>query len=250
MLYNLLHTLFDSSAAARKLRKAVYAITRITPHNLSLYKLAFQHSSMPDATYSNERLEFLGDAVLSLIIGEYLFKKYPLKEEGFLTEIRARIVNRASLGKLAKQVGVDTLVQYHRSARNRGGFKFVYGNALEALIGAVYLDRGYHHCRTFVLTQLISAHIDLEALIENDTNYKSQLITWANRNRKKVHFQIIQEQQMGGNREFTAQAKLDSEVIGQGQGRSKKQAEQQAAYSALMEYASQPHQPLGSVHTE
>lgn len=232
-IVNSLLTLFTFSAEARQLRKGVYNITQITPHNLQLYKLAFQHGSIPGTTYSNERLEFLGDAVLSLIIAEHLFKKYPLKEEGFLTEIRSRIVNRASLGKLAKKLGVDTLVQYHKSARHKSGFQFVYGNALEALIGAVYLDRGYEHSRIFVINQLLNAHIDLEDLIQNDTNYKSQLIIWANRNQKKVQFKTVCTQSQKGIKEFTAQAIVGEEPMGQGQGRNKKQAEQQAACNAL-----------------
>ena len=224
--------LFPSSEA-QQLRRAVYAITRRKPCNLALYQLAFQHGSVPGTTVSNERLEFLGDAVLSLIIGEYLFKKYPLKEEGFLTEIRARIVNRASLGQLAKQVGINKLVQHNKNARHKGGFKFVDGNALEALIGAVYLDQGYKRCRQFVIERLLKLHIDLEALIQNDTNYKSQLITWANRTRKQVQFQIVDEQRIDGFKEFTAQVIIDGAMAAQGQGRNKKQAEQQAAHTAL-----------------
>ncbi len=230
----------NTATAAPPLRRAVYAITHCKPRNLALYKLAFQHGSVAGGTTaSNERLEFLGDAVLSLIVGEYLFKKYPLKEEGFLTEIRARIVNRATLGELARQVGVDALVQYNKKARSRGGYKFVDGNALEALIGAVYLDRGLQRCRRFVIERLLKPHIDLEALIENDTNYKSQLIIWANRNRKQIQFQIVAEQRTEGAREFTAQVTLDDAIVGQGQGKSKKQAEQQAAHVALQEI--QPH---------
>ena len=221
------------SPEAKQLKSAIYAITSLKPGNLALYKLALQHSSVKDAAASNERLEFLGDAVLSLIIGEYLFKKYPLKEEGFLTEIRARIVNRASLGSLAKQVGIDALLHYNKSAIHKGGFKFIYGNALEALIGAVYLDKGYKHCRRFVLDRLLHVYIDLEALIQNDTNYKSQLVTWASRNRKKVHFEIIAEKRVQGFREFMAQVTIEEQVAGQGQGSNKKQAEQRAAQAAL-----------------
>ncbi len=233
-MISLLSKLFSASnAEAQQLQKAVYTITKLRPRNLALYKLAFQHGSAPSTKYSNERLEFLGDAVLSLVIGEYLFKKYPLEEEGFLTEIRARIVNRASLGKLAKQVGIDTLLQHNRNAIQQGGFKFVYGNALEALIGAVYLDQGYKRCCKFVIERLLKAYIDLEALIQKDTNYKSQLVEWANKNHKKVQFQIIDEQGARGFKEFTAQVVVEGNIAGQGQGRSKKEAEQQAAREVL-----------------
>lgn len=232
MVFSFLKHLFPCPQT-RQFRRTIYTITSYRPRNLALYKLAFQHGAIPGVTASNERLEFLGDAVLSLIIGEYLFQRYPLEEEGFLTEIRARIVNRASLGQLARKIGIDSLIQYNNRARHKGGFKFVDGNALEALIGAVYLDQGYKRCQQFVIERLLKLHIDLEALIQNDTNYKSQLIIWANRNRKKVTFQLVDEQWREGAREFTVQAMLDGTVAGRGQGRNKKQAEQKAAHMAL-----------------
>lgn len=222
-----------NSPETQQLKSDIYAITRLKPGNLALYKLALQHSSAKADTNSNERLEFLGDAVLSLIIGEYLFQKYPLKEEGFLTEIRARIVNRASLGSLAKQIGLDTLLHYNRKAIQREGFKFIYGNALEALIGAVYLDKGYKRCRRFILDRLLHLYIDLETLIHTDTNYKSQLVTWASRNRKNIQFEIMAEKHAKRFREFTAQVLIEGQAAGQGQGSNKKQAEQQAAQAAL-----------------
>ncbi len=221
----------------QQLKDAIYAITKLKPSNLALYKLALQHSSIKTGTYinkqSNERLEFLGDAVLSLVIGEFLFKKYPLKEEGFLTEIRARIVNRASLGSIAKKIGLDTLLCCQGSTLQKERFKFVYGNALEALIGAVYLDKGYPCCCYFILGRLLDIHIDLPALIQTDTNYKSQLVTWASRNRKHIQFETVSEQRTGRARTFIAQVLVAGQVAGQGKGSSKKEAEQGAAQAAL-----------------
>ncbi len=208
-------------------------MTGLSPGNLKLYQLALRHRSVQNGEMSNERLEFLGDAVLSLIIGEFLFKKYPYKEEGFLTEIRSRIVNRASLGTLAKKVGVNALLQYDKSLTARGGSRFIYGNALEALIGAIYLDRGYRKCQEFVLGRLLHLHIDLENLVKNDTNYKSQLVTWANRQHKKIIFEVIGAQRSHDVRLFSAHAVIEGQVVGEGQGTSKKQAEQQAALAAL-----------------
>ena len=225
------------SSAERQLEKAIQTVTGLQPKNLVLYRLALLHRSSGTAQYSNERLEFLGDAVLSLIVGEYLFKKYPLKEEGFLTEIRSRIVNRLSLSSLAKKIGIDTLLRYNKSSLQRG-HKFIYGNALEALIGAVYVDRGYPRCRQFVLEQLLHLHMDLETLIKTDTNYKSQLVTWANRNRKSIQFEIISEQRDAQASGFTAQVTMEHQVVGQGQGTNKKQAEQQAALAALSKLTS------------
>lgn len=231
----LLNKFFPSrNSQTKQLKKALYAITGFRPGNLKLYKVALQHRSVQNGEASNERLEFLGDAVLSLIIGEYLFKKYPYKEEGFLTEIRSRIVNRASLGNLANKIGIHALLQYDKSVAQRRG-RFMDGNALEALIGAVYLDKGYKNCSKFVLKRLLHLYIDLEVLIQHDTNYKSQLVTWANRNHKKVHFEISEEKRVQGDREFTAQALVDNEVAGEGQGANKKQAEQHAALIALKE---------------
>jgi len=230
----LFHKLFPSRPPATKqFRSAIYAITRLKPNNLALYQLALQHSSAKVDTNTNERLEFLGDAVLSLIIGEYLFKKYPLKEEGFLTEIRARIVNRATLGNLAKKIGIGALLHYNQNAIPKGSCKFIYGNALEALIGAVYLDKGYKLCCSFVLEQLLHLYIDLEVLIQTDTNYKSQLVVWANRNRKNMRFETVIEQNNECVREFIAQVIIEDQVVGKGKGSNKKQAEQQAARVAL-----------------
>ena len=228
----LLDRLSPSYSSAKPLQKEIYAITKLRPRNLALYQLALQHGSLSKTEDSNERLEFLGDAVLSLIVAEYLFKKYPNKGEGFLTEIRARLVNRSSLGKLAKQIGIDALLQYNRSAI-RSGFKYIYGNALEALVGAVYLDRGYQHCSTFVVEQLLQQYVDLEEVVQNNTNYKSQLLEWANKHHQKVLFQIIDEQNFKGMKEFTAEVIIGEATAGQGKGRSKYQAELQAAHSAL-----------------
>lgn len=223
----------------RKFWNALYTMTGLRPSNKKLYRLALRHRSVQNGEPSNERLEFLGDAVLSLIIGEYLFKKYPYKDEGFLTEIRSRIVSRDSLGRIAQKTGIQALLKHEKSATQRGG-RFIYGNALEALIGAVYLDRGYEKCQKFVLGRLLHLHIDLEALIDNDTNYKSQLVTWINRNQKKLHFEIVSEKRIQGLREFTAHAIIDGQAIGQAQGSNKKQAEQNAALAALKVLAEEP----------
>ena len=236
-MYKLLRTLLGNRHPEhRQLEHAIYAITQLRPDNLALYHLALQHRSSKNTQNSNERLEFLGDAVLSLIVGEYLFKKYPLKEEGFLTEIRSRIVNRLALSELAKKIGIDTLLHYEKGPSKKG-HKFIYGNALEALIGAVYLDKGYAQCRNFVLCQLLHPYTDLQDLIENDTNYKSQLITWANKNRKHIQFKTVAEAQHERPNGFTAQVLIEEAMAGQGKGHNKKQAEQQAALAALTKLA-------------
>jgi ribonuclease-3 len=219
----------------QQLVRFVRAVSGMIPLNLSLYKIALQHSSIKEGHTSNERLEFLGDAVLSLIVAEFLFKKYPLKEEGFLTDIRSRLVNRDSLNGLARKIHLDKVLCYDTTLIKRVGNKSIYGNALEALIGAVYLDHGYERCRTFVIDKLINNYISLKALVENDTNFKSRIISWAHKNNVQVVFKIAVEKQYEYYKEFTAQVLIGEKIIGEGTGRTKKCAEQMAAQHALQQ---------------
>ncbi|WP_243519161.1 ribonuclease III [Candidatus Cardinium sp. cBcalN1] len=203
------------------------------PSNLALYKVALQHSSIEEGHTSNERLEFLGDAILSAIVADYLFKKYPLKEEGFLTDIRSRLVNRDSLNGLARKIHLDKFLHYDTNLVKRSGHKFIYGNALEALIGAVYLDHGYERCQKFVIDRLIVNYVSLKELIAHDTNFKSKIIQWAHKNHLQVVFRILEEKQYDYYKEFTAQVLINQKVMGAGTGRTKKCAEQMAAQQAL-----------------
>jgi ribonuclease III len=221
-------------------RQAIATVTGRTPQNVRLYHLAFTHSSVvkQQATagrhQSNERLEFLGDAVLGTVVAEYLFRKFPYEQEGFLTEMRSRIVNRESLNALALKLGLDKLVQLDagqgRAARSRS----VNGNALEALVGAVYLDQGYKAARKFVLSRLVKPYVDVKSLTETTANFKSKLIEWAQRNGKAIRYDLNGEARPGGVMEFTASVVLDDEVVATGMGLSKKQAEQLAAERALV----------------
>jgi len=226
--------LATKSPEDEQFKSAIYAVTRLQPTNLALYRLALQHSSArEEVTSSNERLEFLGDAVLSLVVAEHLYKKYPLQEEGFLTTIRARIVNRVALSELAQKIGIDKLLHYDTKSINKSQLKFVYGNALEAFIGAIYLDQGYEQCHKFIIDRLLRVHIDLKELVRVDTNYKSKLVAWAQKNRKTAQFELVSEQRDKNNREFIAQVLIEGEVAGKGSGKTKKQAEQMAAQDAL-----------------
>ncbi|SHL69841.1 ribonuclease III [Hymenobacter psychrotolerans] len=221
-------------------RQAIATVTGRTPQNVRLYHLAFTHSSVvkQQATeagrnQSNERLEFLGDAVLGTVVAEYLFRKFPYEQEGFLTEMRSRIVNRESLNGLALKLGLDKLVQLDpgqgRAARSRS----VNGNALEALVGAVYLDQGYKAARKFVLSRLVKPFVDVKSLTETTANFKSKLIEWAQRNGKAIRYDLNGEARPGGVMEFSATVLLDGEAVATGMGLSKKQAEQLAAERAL-----------------
>jgi ribonuclease-3 len=220
-------------------RQAIATVTGRTPQNVRLYHLAFTHSSVVKQQpttgrhQSNERLEFLGDAVLGTVVAEYLFRKFPYEQEGFLTEMRSRIVNRESLNGLALKIGLDKLVQLDpgqgRAARSRS----VNGNALEALVGAVYLDQGYKAARKFVLSRLVKPYVDVKSLTETTANFKSKLIEWAQRHGKAIRYDLNGEARPGGVMEFTASVVLDDEVVATGMGLSKKQAEQLAAERAL-----------------
>lgn len=171
---------------------------------------------------SYERLEYLGDAILGMIIAEYLYAQYPFKEEGFLTEIRSKIVNRESLNNLAKKIGLQQLVEYNQKSRSH---KSIFGDCMEALIGAVYLDHGFNFCKKFVIQKLVKPHYDFNELISTVTNFKSKLLEWSQRENIELRFETIDET----DRKFTAQVFLNDEPKSKGFGFSKKKAEQDAA---------------------
>lgn len=179
---------------------------------------------------SNERLEYLGDAVLGMVVAEYLFTKYPLKDEGFLTEIRSRLVNRESLNNLARTIGLSDLIEYNGVQNTKSqSFKSIYGNALEALVGAVFLDKGYKFCRLFILKKLIIPHFDLSHVIQNDQNFKSKIIEWSQKESKNVTFKVVEVDSDKHFKRFEAKVLLNKKTIGTGFGLTKKKAEQDAA---------------------
>ncbi len=191
------------------------------------------HRSQPDeVTDSNERLEFLGDAILGAIIAEYLFKKYPYQPEGFLTELRSRIVRRETMNNVALRMGLNKLVQYNKNDRGLSR-SHIFGNALEALIGAVYLDRGFIRTRKFILNQILREYIDLEEMESTDTNYKNQLLSWAQRKDHNLVFETLEEKMEGTRKLFTVGIMIDGELMAQGTGFNKKEAGQVAAKNAL-----------------
>ncbi|HEX5168359.1 MAG TPA: ribonuclease III [Cyclobacteriaceae bacterium] len=217
----------------QKLIAAIKNIAGITPSNLNLYRLATVHSSIAKENNngfkdSNERLEYLGDAILGAAVADYLFKKFPYKNEGFLTEIRSRLVNRESLNLLARKIGVASIVQYDK--KNSHLQQVILGNTLEAIVGAIYLDKGYLRCKKFVIDKLINPHHDLEVLVNNSSNFKSKVIEWAQREGREIKFEIISIKKGKNHKEFTAQVTVDNEPKGTGYGNSKKKAEQDAAY--------------------
>lgn len=189
-------------------------------------------SKIEELAQNNERLEFLGDAILGSIVAEYLFKKYPSQPEGYLTEIRSRIVRRETLNNVALRMGLNKLVQYNQNDRGLSR-SHIFGNALEALIGAVYLDRGFSPTRTFILKQIIKPYIDLELIESTDTNYKNQLLSWAQKLGYTLTFDTLEEKTEGSRKVFTVGIILNNEMVATGNGYNKKEAGQVAAQKAL-----------------
>jgi ribonuclease-3 len=207
------------------------------PGNLSLYRLAFRHKSVAQnvkkgVKNSNERLEFLGDAVLGSVVAEVLFKLYPFEDEGFLTELRSKIVNRGNLNQLARKLGFEQLIQYDNRMVNSTRQGSLLGDAFEALIGAIYLDKGYDFTKNFLVNHIIKSHIDIHKLEQTETNFKSKLIEWCQRHGKDITFELIENGDGESNKLFTVQASIDGEIMGQGKEFNKKNAEKLAAERA------------------
>jgi ribonuclease-3 len=213
------------------------------PGKLPLYQEAFLPKSATrlqdqQGHYNNERLEYLGDAVLDAIVADYLFKKFPQGDEGFMSQVRARLVKRKNLDYLAVQLGIpDMIAPSVLSATNS---KHLFGNTLEALIGAVYMDRGYRVARRFFIRRILDIHVDLVKLVKKDPDYKSRIIEWAQKKRLEVLFNTLEEHPSGAKSpSFVASIFLNEDKMGTGRGSSKKEAEQQAAKQALSRIRSQ-----------
>jgi ribonuclease-3 len=207
-----------------------------------LYKLAFRHKSQAlelnnGSRVSNERLEYLGDAILSAVVADHLFKMFPYKDEGFLTEMRSRIVSRAQLNKLSQKLGIDTLITANTEKNNV--YRSMKGDAFEALIGAMYLDKGYNFTRQIVIEKIIRQHFDLHELENNNTNYKSQIIEWSQREKRPVEFVILNEVGHGYNKQYVVDILVDKVSMGKGRDYSIKGAEQDAAMKALLQIEAQ-----------
>lgn len=218
--------------------KKLKNILGFVPGNVVLYKMAFRHRSVAKilkngSRSSNERLEFLGDAILGSVIAELLFKSYPYKEEGFLTEMRSKIVNRVNLNQLAKKMGFDQLITFDQKTVNvQTKHHSMLGDAFEALIGAVYLDKGYNFTKNFLLKRIVKPYIDIHTLEMTETNFKSKLIEWCQRHGKDVSFDMVGNDEGESVKLFTVHAIIDGENHGIGRDYNKKNAEKLAAEKA------------------
>ena len=206
---------------------------KINPGKIKLYEIAFLHRSASisfndGSIVNNERLEYLGDAVLDAVIADYLFKKFPRKKEGFLTQMRSKIVKRSHLDLLARNLGIDYLVVSNTSRHAHK--KHIYGDAFEALIGAIYLDKGYKQTRKYIINYVLKNFVNLEELISKETDFKSRLIEWGQKNKLMITFETTEEYaEMEQAPAFITQVKISDQMLGSGSGKSKKEAEQNAA---------------------
>ena len=223
----------------KEFRSALYQIMGFCPHNIDLYRTAFAHKSHEyrskktgNKPLNNERLEFLGDAVLETVVSHIFYRQYPNKREGFLTNTRSKIVSRESLGKLAKELGIDRLIQSQTHGRTHNSY--LEGNSFEALMGAIYLDRGFRYAFQFIEKRIIGAVLDLDTVANKEVNFKSKLLEWKQKNR--IHLDFVDSS--GNNSNSTSPSFHTTVVIegipaGEGKGFSKKESHQAAAKDAL-----------------
>ena len=228
----------------KELYLQLYRILGILPHNISLYKLALMHKSVAHRTAkgrpaNNERLEFLGDAVLDATVGHIVYDHFPGKREGFLTNTRSKLVQRETLGRLAKEMGITQLIL--SSGRSATHNSYMGGNAFEALVGALYLDHGYDACMKFVQKQILSKLVNIDKVAYKEVNFKSKLIEWTQKNRVVMEFRCVEEtKDENGSPVFEYVCMLENIEACKGRGFSKKEAQQHAAEDTLKKLRKQP----------
>ena len=213
--------------------RQLHNVLGFTPGHLNLYRTALSHRSVKEgADENNERLEYLGDAILSGVVADYLFKRYPYKGEGFLTEMRSKMVNRQTLNEVALKMGLRKITYYNKSD-NSLKVSQIFGNTLEALVGAIYLDQGYDRTRRWVFQRIVIPHMFMEDLENLEINHKNKLYGWANKNGKTLEFETLDEKMEKGRRLFRVGAVVDGQLIAEGKAFNKKDASQIAAQLAV-----------------
>ena len=213
-----------------------YKILGFYPHNIEIYKQALLHKSSSVKTQgrlvNNERLEFLGDAILDAVVADIVYKKFEGKREGFLTNTRSKIVQRETLNNIAINIGLDKLIKY--SSKQSSHNSYMSGNAFEALVGAIYLDRGYKACMKFMEKRIIGQYINLEKISRKEVNFKSKLIEWSQKNKFEIEFRLIgQSLDESQNPIFETQILVENISGGTGKGYSKKESQQEAANATM-----------------
>jgi ribonuclease-3 len=217
----------------REFKRQLHNVLGFVPGKLNLYKTALSHRSVREGSdENNERLEFLGDAVLSSLVGHYLFMRYPYKDEGFLTEMRSKMVNRNKLNDIALKMGLKKITFYNKFDSSLK-ISQIFGNTLEAVVGAVYLDKGYAKTQQWVTMQIINPHLYMDDLENLEINQKNKLYGWANKNGKSLEFEILNETIENGRKLFTIGARVDGILIAEAKAYNKKDASQVAAQLAI-----------------
>jgi len=222
-----------SSFRKSEFEKSVYMLIGYNTTKMVLFHTAFNHRSLKEnPSENNERMEFLGDAIISSVVAEYLFKKYPYKDEGFLTEMRSKMVNRQQLNHIAIQMGLKKMTRFNKLD---GGLKSsqIFGNTLEALVGAIYLDKQYNFIKKWIIEKMIQPYLFMDELEQIDINIKNKIIGWALKQGKQIDFVLADEQLEGRRRLFTINIVIDGEVITSQKGFTKKDASQIAAQKAI-----------------
>ncbi len=219
----------------KEFAKRLKQLTGFTPANLAIFKLAFSHKSTSSekayAIQNNERLEFLGDAVLGTIVAEYLFKKYPNSDEGFLTKMRSKIVKRNSLNKIGDKMGLDVLLSEYNPTRLS---RSMLGNAVEALVGAVYLEKGYVGTKDFIVNKILRGYVDVHELESFDDNYKSQLLEWCQKNGQTISYKLLARYKFEKRDRFKVAVMVNGQRLATADDFNKKSAEQTASEKAMM----------------
>lgn len=239
---NRIKSLFNSRKSLPKdtnsenFQKGIKAITGLTPKNIQFYKTAFTHKSMglkceDGNVVSYERLEFLGDAILGAIIAEYIYNEVPSGDEGYLTKMRSKIVSREHLNELGQDFGLLSFARTQVPQKHFGNN--IYGNLFEALVGAVYLDRGYLNCKKFICKKVVEPYVDIEKLDGKVISYKSLLIEWCQKNKKFFNFDVYEDTGFNEVRHFAVKFSIDNKVIAKARATSKKKAEEKASKRAF-----------------
>lgn len=215
----------------------LYKTLGFHPGNSNLYWQALRHKSIvgenkSNQLESNERLEFLGDAILNAVITDILFEKYQTEREGFLTDLRSNIVKREQLNLLAIKIGLPQIIVFNKHVMQQKASANIYGNALEALIGAIYIDKGYIKTRSYILSELVNKHIDIESLALNNLNYKSKLIEWGQKNQLTIRFELVEQTLHNNNYSFCSEVYINNQKIALGNGKTKRESQQDAAKQA------------------
>jgi ribonuclease III len=217
-----------------KLIKFVLIRFGYRPTNLEYFRQALTHKSYSNVSndFSNERLEFLGDAILDAVMADFLFHKFPGEDEGYLTKVKSKLVSRKTLSELGEAMDISEMLLYHKGRSIN--LSSLQGNALEALIGAIYLDAGFNQAKRAIEHYVFRNYIDLSRTLEEEIDFKSKLFIWSQKNKLELEFEILSEENEGANWRYTCQVLINQQAYGRGSGTSKKAAEQEASKESLI----------------